>query len=297
MTMVGVERNIDENSTSLELALTAASKPDPKEKFVLGPHRIYPGKLSVSRSFGDVHIKHPKYGGIFNLLIAEPEIREIAISNDADFILMGCDGIFDHMTNEEAVNSVWMNIKNDKDSSNQTSQNIHKVAGLCIDMILKSSMCKKSFDNVTAVIIAFKGFESQFSKLPEYSYPRIKKVSFDLSKTPKKFEKPHPSSVPETPSEATSAKKENKVPNSGLTFKKFPHTSQKSFTSGTSPGFLQQSKDNLLPVSCDLTKKIQKAATSSCYGAAQPKKTTTKLLKMDIGLIKAAKYNFNNSLK
>lgn len=41
---------------------------------VLGPFRIEPGKLSVSRSFGDIEAKLPKYDGNPKVLIAKPEI-------------------------------------------------------------------------------------------------------------------------------------------------------------------------------------------------------------------------------
>jgi protein phosphatase PTC2/3 len=41
---------------------------------VLGPYRIDPGKLSVSRSFGDIEAKLPKYEGNPKVLIARPEI-------------------------------------------------------------------------------------------------------------------------------------------------------------------------------------------------------------------------------
>lgn len=39
-----------------------------------GPFRISPGKLSVSRSFGDIEAKYEKYGGNPKVLIAKPEI-------------------------------------------------------------------------------------------------------------------------------------------------------------------------------------------------------------------------------
>ena len=41
---------------------------------VQGPYRIDPGKLSVSRSFGDIEAKLPKYQGNPKVLIAKPEI-------------------------------------------------------------------------------------------------------------------------------------------------------------------------------------------------------------------------------
>ena len=34
-----------------------------QQQLVLGPHRVYPGRLSVSRTFGDIEAKRVKYGG------------------------------------------------------------------------------------------------------------------------------------------------------------------------------------------------------------------------------------------
>jgi hypothetical protein len=40
----------------------------------LGPARVWPGSLSVSRSFGNVAAKSPAQGGIPNVIIAVPEV-------------------------------------------------------------------------------------------------------------------------------------------------------------------------------------------------------------------------------
>lgn len=69
---------------------------------ILGPWRINPGKLSVSRSFGDVEAKIEKYGGNPRVLIAKPEITYFEINNGIhDFIIMGSDGIYDKLSNEQ----------------------------------------------------------------------------------------------------------------------------------------------------------------------------------------------------
>lgn len=39
---------------------------------IYGPFRIEPGKLSVSRSFGDIEAKKPEFGGNPKVLIAKP---------------------------------------------------------------------------------------------------------------------------------------------------------------------------------------------------------------------------------
>ena len=37
------------------------------------------------------------------MLICTPEIKSFKITDDLDFIILGCDGIFDKMTNIEAI--------------------------------------------------------------------------------------------------------------------------------------------------------------------------------------------------
>lgn len=149
-----------------------------QEQFVLGPHRIFPGKLSISRSFGDAHIKLANYSDSYNILIAEPEIVELKLDSTHDFIVIGCDGIFDHMTNHEVVNAMLIATLN----SQSNTKNVHQQAGLGVDMIIKSSMMKKSFDNVTAIAITFNGFEELvLNNIQEKQSPSKKRVSFNLN--------------------------------------------------------------------------------------------------------------------
>ena len=62
-----------------------------------------PGRLSVSRALGDIEAKDPRYGGNPKVVIATPEIKIFKIRNSYDFIIMGCDGIFEKLTNEEII--------------------------------------------------------------------------------------------------------------------------------------------------------------------------------------------------
>jgi len=64
---------------------------------IAGPVRVLPGRLSVSRTFGDCMAKMEKYGGNPKCIIAEPEIHEASITEKTDFILIGSDGIFDRV--------------------------------------------------------------------------------------------------------------------------------------------------------------------------------------------------------
>ena len=41
---------------------------------IVGPYRVAPGRLSVSRTFGDIEAKCEKLGGKPGVVISEPEI-------------------------------------------------------------------------------------------------------------------------------------------------------------------------------------------------------------------------------
>ena len=51
---------------------------------------MFPGRLSVSRTFGDIEAKREKYGGNPNVVIATLDIKEFEINDKMDFIILGC---------------------------------------------------------------------------------------------------------------------------------------------------------------------------------------------------------------
>jgi len=40
-----------------------AMHPGEKDVYVQGPLRVFPGRLSVARTFGDIEAKRPRFGG------------------------------------------------------------------------------------------------------------------------------------------------------------------------------------------------------------------------------------------
>ena len=125
-------------------------------QLIVGPHRVFPGRLSVSRTFGDIEAKDPKYGGNPGCVIPTPDIRSFKIRNNYDFIVIACDGVFEKLSNQDLVNAVWQSSR----SSSSDSRSIHDKCGHSIDRILHMSAFRKSFDNITAVMIAFENFEN-----------------------------------------------------------------------------------------------------------------------------------------
>ena len=72
-----------------------------------GPLRVFPGRLSVSRTFGDIEAKKPKYNGNPNVVVCDPEITTFKLKDNFDFFLIGCDGIFEQLSNKDIIDAVW----------------------------------------------------------------------------------------------------------------------------------------------------------------------------------------------
>jgi len=66
-----------------------------KKEIIIGPQRVLPGRLSVSRTFGDLEAKIERRGGNRNVVVSIPDIKSFRIQEDHDFIVMASDGIFD----------------------------------------------------------------------------------------------------------------------------------------------------------------------------------------------------------
>uniref|UniRef100_A0A803QYL7 PPM-type phosphatase domain-containing protein n=2 Tax=Cannabis sativa TaxID=3483 RepID=A0A803QYL7_CANSA len=56
------------------------------------------GSLAVSRGIGDRHLKE--------WVIAEPETKVLEIKPECEFLILGSDGLWDKITNQEAVDIV-----------------------------------------------------------------------------------------------------------------------------------------------------------------------------------------------
>ena len=120
-------------------------------QILLGPYRVLPGRLSVSRTIGDIEAKGLQFGGNPNVVIPYPDIYFYDLEKDnIDFLILGCDGIYDQISSQEILDCAWMILKN------KINFNLHQKCGIIVDFILKASMARKSFDNITCVIVALK---------------------------------------------------------------------------------------------------------------------------------------------
>ena len=118
------------------------------------PWRVLPGRLSVSRTFGDIEAKEEKFGGMKNVVVALPDISEIELDENYNFIVMGCDGIFDVLSNEELLECIYIVLKEKKKTEFINEKDYHELCGDFASMIIKSALAKDSFDNVSCIVIA-----------------------------------------------------------------------------------------------------------------------------------------------
>ena len=65
-------------------------KREDNPNIIYGPHRVFPGRLSVSRTFGDIEAKREKFGGNPHVVVAQADIKEFVIDDKMDFLLLGC---------------------------------------------------------------------------------------------------------------------------------------------------------------------------------------------------------------
>mmetsp|Transcript_30254 Transcript_30254/g.40205 ORF Transcript_30254/g.40205 Transcript_30254/m.40205 type:complete len:111 (+) Transcript_30254:1482-1814(+) len=108
-----------------------------REQILFGPHRVFPGRLSVSRTFGDIEAKRTKYLGNPKVVIATPDIKCFKIEDNYDYIVLGCDGIYDKLSNTEVIQAGWEAAKK---KFTDRGQAIHENCGFAVESILKSAV-------------------------------------------------------------------------------------------------------------------------------------------------------------
>jgi protein phosphatase 1L len=153
----------------LAMPLSVDHKPDhPKERtriqkaggsvnYFAGTARVYkessqfqPGSifLSVSRAFGDGSLKKPS-----NVVTSEPEVKRFQVEEEKDFfVILACDGVWDVLSNQDAVDIALKYYNDPKKAAEQ---------------IVKEAYKRKSPDNLTATVIQFGWADSQCKKFAE----------------------------------------------------------------------------------------------------------------------------------
>ncbi|OWM76437.1 hypothetical protein CDL15_Pgr024645 [Punica granatum] len=94
------------------------------------------GVLAVSRAFGDRLLKQ--------YVVADPEIQEEKVDSTLEFLILASDGLWDVVTNEEAV-AMIKPIQDPEEAAKQ---------------LLQEAYQRGSADNITCVVVRFLGNQS-----------------------------------------------------------------------------------------------------------------------------------------
>jgi len=108
------------------------------------------GQLAVSRAIGDFSFKRNTAKALADQMVsAEPDTKLEQLNGQDEFLVMACDGIWDVMSNEDAVKFVRKKLKE--------TDEVSKICENLIDRCLELG----SKDNMSVIIIVFKHFLEQ----------------------------------------------------------------------------------------------------------------------------------------
>lgn len=95
------------------------------------------GILAVSRSFGDHSYKR--------YVTVRPFVQRVELSSDAEFVVLGCDGVFDVLQDEDVCRIVREN---------------RQEGASCAERIVQEAVDQGSTDNITAIVVGLKPVEA-----------------------------------------------------------------------------------------------------------------------------------------
>ena len=147
------ESKIEFIKDKAELEKMKEIKENSKEEKIF---RVYPSDLAVMRTIGDIKAKKKEFGGIPGTIINIPEVYIFDINSSDDFIVMGCDGIFDDLSNQEIVNAAWTVFKH---RATEKNYDIHELTQEACDLVIKFGLEKQTTDNLSCIIIGLEGLE------------------------------------------------------------------------------------------------------------------------------------------
>jgi serine/threonine protein phosphatase PrpC len=111
------------------------------------------GVLNLSRSLGDLEYKDKSQSPENMMITAVPEVRKEKIGPDGAFLLIACDGIWDCLTSQEAIEYAGDLLTNKK--RDRVSLAIEDM----FDKIIATDVASSGgigCDNMTALIVQFK---------------------------------------------------------------------------------------------------------------------------------------------
>ncbi|KAK9287346.1 hypothetical protein L1049_015761 [Liquidambar formosana] len=114
------------------------------------------GQLSVARALGDWHMK----GSRGSPLIAEPELQETLLTEEDEFLILGCDGLWDVMSSQCAVTITRKELM------------LHNDPERCSRELVREALKRNTCDNLTVVVVCFSPDPPPRLEIPKSKYKR-----------------------------------------------------------------------------------------------------------------------------
>lgn len=113
------------------------------------------GALNVSRTLGDLDFKrNESLPHTEQMVVATPDVQELKLEEGMEFLILACDGIWDVLSNQEAVNFVRKRLK----AGQPISSICEQICDHCLAPDLKG-LCRGA-DNMSIIIIHFKRYSN-----------------------------------------------------------------------------------------------------------------------------------------
>jgi len=123
------------------------------------------GKLGVSRAFGDYLFKETNQ----NYLVVEPDIKKFTLTVDVEFLVVGCDGLYEEFQNDEIIEFIRTRLER-KDCLQKIVQDL-----------VEEAIDRGALDNITVIVVKFeKVFKTIIKK-----YQKIKNLAKSQTLIPK----------------------------------------------------------------------------------------------------------------
>ncbi|KAK7303640.1 hypothetical protein RJT34_14551 [Clitoria ternatea] len=112
------------------------------------------GYLSVTRALGDWDLKLPL--GSASPLIAEPDVQVVTLTEEDEFLIIGCDGIWDVISSQDAVSFVRRGLRRHDDPQQ------------CARELVKEALRLHTSDNLTVIVICLSSVPSIAESCPPH---------------------------------------------------------------------------------------------------------------------------------
>ncbi|XP_057858553.2 probable protein phosphatase 2C 57 [Cryptomeria japonica] len=103
------------------------------------------GHLTVTRALGDWHMEGMKTNsvGARGPLSAEPELKRITLTEEDEFLIIGCDGLWEVFRSQNAVDFARRKLQEHNDPL------------VCCKELIDEALKRKTADNLTVVVVCF----------------------------------------------------------------------------------------------------------------------------------------------